>query len=218
MTCTNLYLDAVLKGAALAGVLFICNSAKCLPKRVKRTVKLVMNINGIKGFTIIELMLVVSVMGILLAVGLPSLQNTVSRISTNTQAKTLVSSLSFARSEAIKRGGVVSICASSNGTDCAADAWGDGWAVFIDNNGDADGAAGSIDVGDQILRVYQGLGSNSLVFDADIQQFDPRGFGTNAGVRTFLLCPEDDNAANAQSVEISFTGRGRRIHEGLDCS
>ena len=203
---------------ALAGVLFICNSAKCLPKRVKRTVKLVMNINGIKGFTIIELMLVVSVMGILLAVGLPSLQNTVSRISTNTQAKTLVSSLSFARSEAIKRGGVVSICASSNGTDCAADAWGDGWAVFIDNNGDADGAAGSIDVGDQILRVYQGLGSNSLVFDADIQQFDPRGFGTNAGVRTFLLCPEDDNAANAQSVEISFTGRGRRIHEGLDCS
>lgn len=180
--------------------------------------KLVMNINGIKGFTIIELMLVVSVMGILLAVGLPSLQNTVSRISTNTQAKTLVSSLSFARSEAIKRGGVVSICASSNGTDCAADAWGDGWAVFIDNNGDADGAAGSIDAGDQILRVYQGLGSNSLVFDADIQQFDPRGFGTNAGVRTFLLCPEDDNAANAQSVEISFTGRGRRIHEGLDCS
>lgn len=180
--------------------------------------KLVMNIKGIKGFTIIELMLVVSVIGILIAVGLPSLQDTVNRISTNTQAKTLVSSLSFARSEAIKRGSVVSICASSDGTDCAADAWGDGWAVFIDNNGDADGAAGSIDVGDQILRVYQGLGSNSLVFDADIQQFDPRGFGTNAGVRTFLLCPEDDNAANAQSVEISLTGRGRRIHEGLDCS
>ena len=187
-------------------------------QRVKSAVNLMMNVNKIKGFTVIELMIVVGVMGILLAVGLPSLQDTISRISTNSQAKTLVSSLNFARSEAIKRGSLVSICASSDGTDCAADAWSDGWLVFVDNNGDADGAAGSVDVGDEVLRVYQGLGSNSLTFSADIQQFDPRGFGTNAGVRTFLLCPEDDNSANAQSVEISITGRGRRIHDGLDCS
>jgi len=177
-----------------------------------------MNINKIKGFTVIELMIVVGVIGILLAVGLPSLQNTISRISTNTQAKTLVSSLNFARSEAIKRGGLVSICASASGTDCAADVWSDGWIVFVDNNADADGAAGSVDIGDEVLRVYQGLGGNTLTFGADIQQFDPRGFGTNAAVQTFLLCPEDDNSENAQSVEISITGRGRRIHEGLDCS
>jgi type IV fimbrial biogenesis protein FimT len=163
-------------------------------------------------------MIVVGVIGILLAVGLPSLQDTISRISTNTQAKTLVSSLNFARSEAIKRGSVVSICASDSGTDCEQDAWSEGWLVFIDNNGDADGASGSVDVGDEILRVYQGLGGNTLTFTADIQQYDPRGFGTNAAIRTFLLCPEDDNAANAQSVEIAMTGRGRRIHDGLDCS
>ena len=52
-----------------------------------------MNIKKIKGFTVIELMIVVGVIGILLAVGLPGLQDTVNRISTNTQAKTLVSSL-----------------------------------------------------------------------------------------------------------------------------
>jgi len=176
-----------------------------------------MNIKKIKGFTVIELMIVMGVMGILLAVGLPGLQDTISRISTNTQAKTLVSSLNFARSEAIKRGTLVSICSSSSGTDCAANSWADGWIVFVDNNGDANGAAGSVDVGDEVLRVYQGLGGNSLSFTAGLQQYDPQGFGTNAAARTFLLCPEDGNSANAQSVEISITGRGRRIHEGLVC-
>ncbi len=176
-----------------------------------------MNIKKIKGFTVIELMIVVGVIGILLAVGLPGLQNTISRIATNTQAKTLVSSLNFARSESIKRGALVSICGSSSGTDCATGSWSDGWVVFVDNNGDADGAVGSIDAGDEVLRVYQGLGGNTLTFSADLQQYDPQGFGTNPAVRTFLLCPEDANSANAQSVEISMTGRGRRIHEGLVC-
>ena len=176
-----------------------------------------MNIKKINGFTVIELMIVVGVLGILIAVGLPSLQDTISRISTNTQAKTLVSSLNFARSEAIKRGALVSICSSSSGTDCAANSWADGWIVFVDNNSDANGAAGSVDAGDEVLRVYQGLGGNSLTFSASLQQYDPQGFGTNAAARTFLLCPEDGNSANAQSVEISITGRGRRIHDGLVC-
>lgn len=176
-----------------------------------------MNIKKINGFTVIELMIVVSVLGILIAVGLPSLQDTISRIGTNTQAKTLVSSLNFARSESIKRGALVSICSSTSGTDCAANSWADGWIVFVDNNSDADGAAGSVDVGDEVLRVYQGLGGNTLTFSANLQQYDPQGFGTNAATRTFLLCPEDGNSVNAQSVEISITGRGRRIHDGLVC-
>lgn len=176
-----------------------------------------MNIKKIKGFTVIELMIVVGVVGILLAVGLPGLQDTISRIGTNAQAKTLISSLSFARSEAVKRGAVVSICSSSSGTDCVANTWADGWIVFVDNNGDANGAAGSVDAGDEVLRVYQDLGGNTLTFTANLQQYDPQGFGTNAASQTFLLCPEDGNSENAQSIEVSITGRGRRIHEGLVC-
>lgn len=159
----------------------------------------------------------VGIIGVLLAVGLPGLQDTISRISTNSQAKTLVSSLNFARSEAIKRGGLVSVCASSSGSDCVAGAWSQGWMVFVDNNGDATGGAGSVDAGDEVLRVYQGLGGNTLSFDAALQQYDAQGFGSNTAIRTFLLCPQDGNSVNAQSVEISMTGRGRRIHEGLMC-
>src|SRR5690606_9222640 len=104
-----------------------------LPERAKITLNPMMNIKKIKGFTVIELMIMVGIIGILLAVGLPGLQDTISRISTNSQAKTLVSSLNYARSEAIKRGSLVSVCASDTGTDCVADTWSDGWLVFVDN-------------------------------------------------------------------------------------
>lgn len=176
-----------------------------------------MIIKKIKGFTVIELMITVAVIGILLAVGLPGFQDTISRIGTNSQAKTLVASLNFARSEAIKRGIPVSVCGSSTGTDCAVDSWNDGWIVFVDSNNDADGAGGSVDAGDTVLRLYQDLGGNALTFTAALQQYDSQGFGLNTAAQTFLLCPADGDANNAQSVEISITGRGRRIHTGLVC-
>lgn len=176
-----------------------------------------MTIKKIKGFTVIELMITVGVIGILLAIGLPGFQDTISRIGTNSQAKTLVASLNFARSEAIKRGIPVSVCGSSSGTDCVAASWNNGWIVFADNNNDANGATGSVDTGDTVLRVYQGLGGNVLTFTGALQQYDSKGFGLNAAAQTFLLCPADGNSDNAQSVEISVTGRERRIHTGLIC-
>lgn len=170
-----------------------------------------------KGFTIIELMIIVGVLGILIALGLPNLQDTLRRVGINSQAKTLLSSLNFTRSEAIKRGTVVAVCASASGSDCAVDTWSAGWLVFVDNNGDADGASGSVDAGDEILRVYQGLAGTTLSFDANLQQYDARGFGANNALRSFLLCPDDADSALAQAVEIAVTGRGRRIREGLVC-
>lgn len=176
-----------------------------------------MNIGKNTGFTVIELMITVGVIDILLTVGLPGLQGTISHIGTNNQAKTLVASLNFARSEAIKRGIPVSVCGSTDGVDCAAASWSDGWIVFVDSNSDAEGATGSVDAGDIVLLVYQGLGGNALTFTAALQRYDSRGLGLNPAVQTFLLCPADSNADNAQSVEISITGRGRRIHTGLAC-
>jgi type IV fimbrial biogenesis protein FimT len=176
-----------------------------------------MNIYKIKGFTIVELMVTVGIVSILLAVGLPSLQETMDRVDTNSQIKSLVASLNFARSEAVKRGVEVSVCPSSLGIDCAADTWSDGWLVFVDANDDADGTAGSVDLGDTVLRVYQYSGNNILTYSAAIQQYNSQGFGTNDASQTFLLCPGSGDANNAQSLEVSVIGRGRRINTGLSC-
>lgn len=176
------------------------------------------NLNKIKGYSLIELLIVISIVGILAALSAPSFQDTIEASNTNSQIKVMLTTLNLARSEAIKRGQDVSICASDDGADCTADTWSDGWLVFVDNNGDADGDAGSVDAGDEIIRVYDSLGAAStMTFTTDLFAYNSLGFSATGGNQTFLLCPASGNAANARSIAIGPSGRGRRVEDGLAC-
>lgn len=160
----------------------------------------------------------VAILGILTAVALPNFADTVESNVTNSQAKLFITTLNLARSEAIKRGTNVGICPSNDGQDCDAGSWTTGWIVFVDTNGDSDGATGSIDAGDTIIRVFDALGANSvLTVTTDFLEYNSRGFSATAGVQTMLLCPSSGNSANARSVEVGLSGRGRRIEGGLVC-
>ena len=173
----------------------------------------------IKGFTLIELLMVLGILGVLLALSLPGFQDVIESSNTNRQAKNFWVSLNLARSEAIKRGVDVSICASDDAIDCDAGTWSEGWIVFVDNNGDADGDTGSIDPGDIVIRVFETLGAGSThTFTVDLFSYDNLGFSATGGVQTFLICPATNNANNARSIEIGASGRGRRIDTGLVCS
>lgn len=174
--------------------------------------------NKDNGYTLIELLVTVAILSILLAVALPNFQDTIESNVTNSQAKLFMTTLNLARSEAIKRGTNVGICPSTDGVDCAAGSWSTGWVVFLDANGDADGAAGSIDAGDTIIRVFDALGADSVFTGTtDFLEYNSLGFSATAGVQTMKLCPSTNNADNARSVEISVSGRGRRIEGGLVC-
>jgi len=171
-----------------------------------------------KGYSLIELLVTVGILGILLAVALPNFQDTVESNVTNSQAKLFITTLNLARSEAIKRGTNVGICPSNDGLDCDAASWSTGWIVFVDVNDDSDGATGSIDAGDIIIRVFDALGANSvLTVTTDYMEYNSLGFSATAGVQTMLLCPSTGTSANARSVEIGVSGRGRRIEGGLVC-
>ncbi|MEQ8956197.1 MAG: GspH/FimT family pseudopilin [Gammaproteobacteria bacterium] len=170
------------------------------------------------GYTLIELLIVVSIVAVLAALSAPAFQDTIEAANTNSQIKIMLTTLNLARSEAIKRGQNVAICASDDGADCDEDAWSEGWIVFVDNNGDATGTAGSVDGGDLIIRVYDSLGAGStMTFTDDILEYNSLGFSDNGGIETFLLCPSSNNALNARSIEVGASGRGRRIEDGLAC-
>lgn len=172
----------------------------------------------IKGYSLIELLIVVAIIGVLAALSAPSFQDTIESANTNSQIKVMLTTLNLARSEAIKRGQDVSICASDDGADCAVDEWSEGWLVFVDNNGDADGDAGSVDGGDEIIRVYDSLSAAStLTFTADLYSYNSLGFSATGGNQTFLLCPDSGNSANARAIDIGPSGRGRRVEDGLVC-
>jgi type IV fimbrial biogenesis protein FimT len=85
---------------------------------------------GTSGFTLIELMVTVAMAAGVLTFGVPFFQSAVESVRLNTAASTFNAASNLARSEAVKRGTRVAICAGSNGT-CGTN-WKAGWIVFAD--------------------------------------------------------------------------------------
>src|SRR5579862_5580193 len=92
------------------------------------------------GFTMTELIVTVSIVAILLAIGIPSFKYVTVSNRISTEVNALLGDIQYARSEAIKEGLPVTVCASNNATSanptCSLGiAWQGGWIVFLDSNG-----------------------------------------------------------------------------------
>ena len=79
-----------------------------------------------RGFTLIELMVVVALAAILAALATPSFKGFISGQRVKAAASDFVMAANFARSEAIKRNADVTISAASSGSA----GWKDGWSVL----------------------------------------------------------------------------------------
>ena len=80
------------------------------------------------GFTLIELMVTVSVLALLLGIGVPSFRATIQGNRVTAVSNDLVAALQFARSEAVRRGENVTLCSSNDQVTCSG-GWVDGWVV-----------------------------------------------------------------------------------------
>ena len=97
----------------------------------------------VTGFSAIELMVVVSIISILAALAAPSFTPLIENWRVREASEQLQSTLYYARSEAIKRGGQVviqKIPNNTNGCSSASEtrAWDCGWIVCHDTNGNGD--------------------------------------------------------------------------------
>jgi type IV fimbrial biogenesis protein FimT len=143
------------------------------------------------GFTAIELMVTVAVIAISLTIAIPSMQQTISSNKAASQVNILESNISYARSEAVKRGSIVSICPrDAAGQNCTAN-WTNGLLIFSDANGN-----GNIDGADIVLRVTDAL-SSSMMLSATIAGNPVNFIGFNA--------VGSSTAANANSVDLTLS-------------
>jgi type IV fimbrial biogenesis protein FimT len=83
-----------------------------------------------RGFTLIEMMIAITVAAILLMIAVPSFRNASLSSQLRSAANDFIVSTNFARSEAIKRGAAVTMCVSTDGSSCAAGGWEQGWIVL----------------------------------------------------------------------------------------
>lgn len=83
------------------------------------------------GFTIIELLIVLTIGAVLAVIAVPSLRDTLNNTRLSSAVGLLVNDLNQARGEAIKRNGRVLVCGrNANGTDCGGVTdWRVGWLV-----------------------------------------------------------------------------------------
>ncbi len=152
-----------------------------------------------RGFTMIELLVTISIAAIMLTIAIPSFQSFLLNSSLTGHTNDLVLALASARSEAVKRGVNVSVCASSDASTCTG-AWQNGWIVRS-NDG-------------EVLQVHDGF-SGTICADVNSIEFRNSGFPI-AGI-TFRLY-DSRGVGNGRTITVSAQGRATTTTGATACS
>jgi type IV fimbrial biogenesis protein FimT len=122
------------------------------------------------GLTLVELLVVLAIMAILIAIAAPSFSRLMQSTTISSSVNTFMADLRFARSEAVRLGGIVTMCRSADpettavsGPTCGSGSgtgWESGWIIFRDQNGDGTRDYNSnVALDDRVLRIQRPLTS-----------------------------------------------------------
>lgn len=161
------------------------------------------------GFTLLELVVAVAIVGILLTLAVPSFREAMMNVRISAQANDLLADLALARSEAAKRNQGVFLCASNDQSTCNSTAWRDGWIVFADANGD-----NQWDAGDVLLKTRPAAEGSSTIVSRNhastggsvYMPYRPTGI-TGRGEIDFVVCDNRTTPNSGRRVNISALGR-----------
>lgn len=148
------------------------------------------------GFTLIELMVVLAVAAILATMGAPAFWSMIQNSRTTTQANELVTAINVARSEAIKRGERVQVCASTDQLNCDTADWEGGWIVRLENGADP------------VIRVWDAL-PDSANIGASAGELTFRSMGERVGGNAFTFTVAFAGCTGDQQRRIRVNAAGR---------
>lgn len=140
---------------------------------------------ALHGFTLIEAIVVVTILAILVAVAAPSFSTLIRAQRVKNTSFDIFSSLSHARSEAITRNSTVTVTPSGGN-------WGNGWTI-------TEPATGTV------LRTQEAVSGISITGPASVSY---NGMGRlNAAAGPFSLTGTDLSASSLRCISIDLSGR-----------
>ena len=164
-----------------------------------------------RGFSLIELSTVLAIMGVLLGIAAPGFRDFVLDSRRTAVVNDLLGAMHFARSEALKRGQTVIVCASADGLSCSTDQgdWAKGWLTYVNQTGSispcvVDGTA------DVILR-YAANDQADIRVKSNRDCYAFRPFTVHMAAGMITVCDPRANAQGrgARALIVSSVGRAR---------
>ncbi len=155
-----------------------------------------------KGFTLIELMIVITLVGVLMALAVPNFRDFVRRNRLATQSNEFIAAVQLTRAEAIRRNRNVSLRATD--ASDSANEWGKGWQVIDTFATDT-----------SLLREAPAL-PGSLALDSSVNNVSIITFNSSG----FLQPPDDifrlcDPQKSGRRIEITVVGQ--TTHTAIEC-
>lgn len=159
-----------------------------------------------RGVTIVEIMVALAVAAVMFGLAGPAFQAFVAQRTLTTQLNDFVVATQYARSEAGRRGGLVSVQALDAGDN--ANEWGPGWCVTLGDPGDCVAP----------LRTFPPLGTNTLDADGALDGVDTLSFNARGALvanpgGVLTLCNPDETVGR----RITLSGIGRVSTTEIDC-
>ena len=148
------------------------------------------------GFTLVELMVTVAVIGILAVIAVPGMTALINNSRLNAQAEELVSSLQLARAEAVRRNARVTVCPSTDGSTCASSTSWSGWVIRGHDN---------VNDVDDVIRNNSVAGNVQISGPAAGIVFKPSGLIDAQQVVTVCM-PTSNPTYNQRALTVMISG------------
>lgn len=151
---------------------------------------------AVRGFTLVELMVTVSVIAILAAVAVPGMTALINNSRLNGQSEEMLSSLQLARAESIRRNARVTVCPSTDGSTCASST---AWTQWIVRGHD------NVNGTDDVIRSNTASGGVQVSGPAAGIVFKPSGLIDAQQVVTVCM-PTSNPSLNQRALTVMISG------------
>lgn len=155
-----------------------------------------------RGFSLLEIVVTLAILAIGAALAMPMFRDVIRSTAVSNSTNDLVTALSSARSESIRRGVQVAVRSTSGGAD-----WSTGWSVIADSD-----RSGTFTVADEVVSTYPALANQYRVYAKNagaggdgIVVFNMNGGLTSGGYDLNVCFPSNDSS-KSRRIRVRASG------------